>query len=298
MRDLLVICTEMKKRYLITILFVYLLGNLTFAQNDTDLLSSQMKITLRDVANKLLVTQGDSTSLILPVKEVADNRFRISFEKEIQFEPTLLVDIIKSSFQKAGIQRDYLVEVKQCEDEEVAYSYSISFEAEKTIVPCLDRQLPAQCYHIEVLFLNEDVAFFDQKTLLIIVVLTLVFALIYFFLRQRTSSDASTVSQEEFTIIGGFLFYKDQNILIKQHDEIVLSKKECELLEIFSENINTVVKREELTKKVWEDKGVIVGRSLDTYISKLRKKLQSDTSIRIINIHGVGYKLEVTESES
>jgi len=44
---------------------------------------------------------------------------------------------------------------------------------------------------------------------------------------------------------------------------------------------------------VWEDNGVIVGRSLDTYISKLRKKLKDDASIKLINVHGVGYKLEI-----
>jgi len=46
-------------------------------------------------------------------------------------------------------------------------------------------------------------------------------------------------------------------------------------------------------KKVWEDNGVFVGRSLDTYISKLRKKLKDDDSIKLTNVHGVGYKLEV-----
>ena len=81
--------------------------------------------------------------------------------------------------------------------------------------------------------------------------------------------------------------------LVKKAKEIALSKKECELLEIFIANANQVVKREELTKRVWEDNGVIVGRSLDTYISKLRKKLQQDKSIKLTNIHGVGYKLEI-----
>ena len=61
----------------------------------------------------------------------------------------------------------------------------------------------------------------------------------------------------------------------------------------FDTNANQVVKREELTKKVWEDNGVIVGRSLDTYISKLRKKLQQDETIKLTNVHGIGYKLEI-----
>ncbi|MEE9364407.1 MAG: winged helix-turn-helix domain-containing protein [Cellulophaga sp.] len=72
--------------------------------------------------------------------------------------------------------------------------------------------------------------------------------------------------------------------MVKKATEIALSKKECELLEIFVANKNKVVKREELTKKVWEDNGVIVGRSLDTYISKLRKKLKEDISIQLINV--------------
>jgi len=81
--------------------------------------------------------------------------------------------------------------------------------------------------------------------------------------------------------------------LIKEATEISLSKKECELLALFAAQPNQVIKREELTKKVWEDKGVVVGRSLDTYISKLRNKLKEDPAIHIINVHGVGYKLEM-----
>ncbi len=88
-------------------------------------------------------------------------------------------------------------------------------------------------------------------------------------------------------------FYPEQNKLVKEADEISLSKKECELLEIFVANPNQVLKREDLTKRVWEDNGVFVGRSLDTYISKIRKKLQEDDSIKITNVHGVGYKLEI-----
>jgi DNA-binding response OmpR family regulator len=80
---------------------------------------------------------------------------------------------------------------------------------------------------------------------------------------------------------------------VKEAVVISLSKKECELLTIFIANPNQIIKRDELTKKVWEDKGVFVGRSLDTYISRLRKKLKEDDSITLTNVHGVGYKLEI-----
>ena len=94
-------------------------------------------------------------------------------------------------------------------------------------------------------------------------------------------------------LLGSFRFYPAQNKLVKEAIEIPLSKKECELLEIFVARPNQVIKRDELTKRVWEDNGVVVGRSLDTYISKLRKKLIEDKTIKLTNVHGVGYKLEI-----
>jgi DNA-binding response OmpR family regulator len=97
----------------------------------------------------------------------------------------------------------------------------------------------------------------------------------------------------DFLTIGKYKFYPEQNKLIKEAAEINLSKKECELLTIFIAQPNQIIKRDELTKKVWEDNGVFVGRSLDTYISKLRIKLKADESVKLINVHGVGYKLEI-----
>jgi DNA-binding winged helix-turn-helix (wHTH) protein len=99
----------------------------------------------------------------------------------------------------------------------------------------------------------------------------------------------------KYISIGNFKFYPDQNKLINRANEIALSKKECEILEILVSKPNKIIKREDLTKQVWEDNGVFVGRSLDTYISKLRKILQEDKSLKITNIHGVGYKLQIIQ---
>ena len=71
------------------------------------------------------------------------------------------------------------------------------------------------------------------------------------------------------------------------------SSKEAKLLSIFSVNLNEVIDRNRLQKEVWEDEGVIVGRSLDVFISKLRKKFEKDPAVKLVNIHGKGYKLEV-----
>ena len=114
-----------------------------------------------------------------------------------------------------------------------------------------------------------------------------------FFFRNKKTQLEPLSSNNSFAALGRFQFYPEQNKLVKEAEEISLSKKECELLVIFMEHPNQIIKRDVLTKKVWEDHGVIVGRSLDTYISKLRKKLKDDDTLKLTNVHGVGYKLEV-----
>jgi DNA-binding response OmpR family regulator len=78
-----------------------------------------------------------------------------------------------------------------------------------------------------------------------------------------------------------------------REDEKILTFREAKLLEYFASHPNEVLNREQIQDYVWKDEGVIVGRSLDVFISRLRKILKSDESISIKNIHGVGYKLEV-----
>jgi len=64
---------------------------------------------------------------------------------------------------------------------------------------------------------------------------------------------------------------------------------------ILHKNRNTVIEREKLLSEVWADEGGYVGRTLDVFISKLRKRLEGDPSLKIVNIRGVGYKLIVSE---
>lgn len=75
---------------------------------------------------------------------------------------------------------------------------------------------------------------------------------------------------------------------------IDLTGTENRVLLIFASAPNEVIERTRLQKEIWEDEGVIVGRSLDMFISKLRKKLEVDPDIKIVVIRGKGYKLEIS----
>lgn len=74
---------------------------------------------------------------------------------------------------------------------------------------------------------------------------------------------------------------------------IDLTATESRVLRIFAMSPNMAIERNRIQKEIWEDEGVIVGRSLDMFISKLRKKLEMDEGVKIVVIRGIGYRLEV-----
>ena len=272
--------------------FLFFVLILSCSGIENDKFSERVKISFREVGNQLLLSNQDSTSLILPVIALKQSKYRLSFQEELSFEPSNLVSLMQTNFKKANLPRHYLVEVIQCADNEVAYSYEMSIDEENTIIPCISRDLPLNCYHIEVRFTKRVASLISGKTILYIGVLIGAVLLVFFAYRREKTLKNKTPNKD-YIKIGSFQFYENENKLIKEAIEIALSKKECELLAIFVANPNQIITRDELTKRVWEDNGVIVGRSLDTFISKLRKKLSADNSINIENVHGVGYKLVV-----
>jgi two-component system, OmpR family, response regulator VicR len=74
-----------------------------------------------------------------------------------------------------------------------------------------------------------------------------------------------------------------------------LTFRESELLQLFAENINQIVKREDILMKIWGNDQFFSSRSLDVFISRLRKLLHSDPSIRIENIHNIGYRMKIAK---
>jgi len=249
-----------------------------------------VKVSLRDAGHQLLLASNDSTSLVLPIQVIEPSKFRLTFQNDLAIEPDSLVSVVERSLRKASLPNAYRLEVLACATTDVFYSYEMFEGTETGIVPCIGRNLPKNCYDIDVRFTKIQPPA-SYKNILYYILAFLGLVLIFLGLRKRRSNTSFTFDNENYTTIGSFLFYPNQNKLVKQATEISLSRKECELLELFVARPNQIIKRDELTKAVWEDHGVFVGRSLDTYISKLRKKLQSDASIQLTNVHGIGYKL-------
>lgn len=89
--------------------------------------------------------------------------------------------------------------------------------------------------------------------------------------------------------IGQYTFIPLNMELIHPKGSQRLTSRETELLKFFIENLNTVVKKEDILNRVWGDDSYFNSRSLDVFISKLRKHLALDPSVQINNIHGIGF---------
>ncbi len=94
--------------------------------------------------------------------------------------------------------------------------------------------------------------------------------------------------------LGSMAFDAETRKLMINGKTIDLTRTEARLLGIFAFSPNEAIERSRLQKEIWEDEGVIVGRSLDMFISKLRKKLAFDSTIKIVVLRGKGYKLEIS----
>lgn len=95
--------------------------------------------------------------------------------------------------------------------------------------------------------------------------------------------------------IGSFTFNASTMRLSGIDGERRLTKKETALLKLLCENVNTLLTRETALEIVWGENDYFIGRSMDVFITKLRKYLRPDPNIRIANVHGIGFRLEVTE---
>jgi len=95
--------------------------------------------------------------------------------------------------------------------------------------------------------------------------------------------------------IGSFQFDAKKQLLKTASDEQKLTTKESDLLKLLCNNMNQVLDRNFTLKAIWIDDNYFNARSMDVYITKLRKYLKSDPNVQIINVHGKGYKLVVDE---
>ena len=321
---------------------------------DRDLRAKQVNLMIRQIGHRLLLQAGDSTSRILPVTEIKEGLFQLTFESEFVFNHDSLIMLSQDLLPKTQFPSGYTVTVHESMKKDIVYGFDVN----KTFpnnVACLGRSQPQGHYIIEIVFpdLYQDVepkknikqkkadigqlakepksikaaprqtyskpkelktTMLQSKSLIMpspsqsfplinlvvsgMLVLLGVTLLIGRFGKILKPANVAPVAnlvplaKVELPALGKFLFnVKDQRLLLGS-EVISLTDKECKVLELLNQNFGELIPRETLMQKIWINEGVITGRSLDMFVSKLRKKLSPDPELRITNIHGKGYKLE------
>lgn len=117
------------------------------------------------------------------------------------------------------------------------------------------------------------------------------------FLRRSSTANSDMPAPKHEIRIGEYVFIEEELLLKHPAGERRLTLKEAELVKFFAQNINSVLNRDQILIKIWGSNDYFLGRSLDVFISRLRKYFSHDSNIKIINLHGVGFRFTVKGEE-
>jgi hypothetical protein len=283
-----------KRKYLSVLLLLLFISIICVAfsmtgNNDFDF--ARREVLLRRIGHEILLQSGDSTSRVLPVKKISENEYQVGFENTFTFQPDSLVNTTQRLLAKDPLASDYVVNVLNA-NASVAYGYAISKNKKDDIVTCGGRRQPKACYMINIKFKPTGITTTKNE----IFFGGLLFLAFVGFVFLRPVKEPKTLPDSQPTgmfTLGSMSFDPESRKLMINGKTIDLTKTETRVLGIFALSPNEPIERSRLQKEIWEDEGVIVGRSLDMFISKLRKKLEFDPNVKIVVIRGKGYKLEI-----
>jgi DNA-binding winged helix-turn-helix (wHTH) protein len=268
--------------------------------NDQD--ERLVQVAMRMIGHEILLSTGDSTSVVAPISKVGD-RYLIQFDTKFVLDPNDIIVVIDSVVANTHIASSYLVEVEKCDTNAVVYSYQVGDSTDLNVIPCRSREQALDCYNVFFTILTSGESRIDLANnaaddspnlglvfglLCILLILALVG---FYFWKKKPKINPNLIT------IGEYHFDKLNSELLLQGQKVELTSKESDLLLLLYNSANTTIEREEILKNVWGDDGDYVGRTLDVFISKLRKKLEVDTNVKIVNIRGIGYKLIVNDQK-
>ncbi|MBC7569432.1 MAG: response regulator transcription factor [Spirosoma sp.] len=260
--------------------------------------TQQANLALRRTAHHLLREAGDSTSRIPAVQQVHAATFQIRLDHALNYKK--LPALLQQSLALYALDDPYDVAVLDCTAGTVQLGYTVTDLTQRNDVPCVGRDQQPGCYTIRVSFTGRE----SKKEPLVPWGLWIAgFALsggAYMVWRKssRTTHPALLTkslpaASAPLIQVGNLTFDVLNQTVDVAGQSHALTYREAKLLHLFLRHPNQLLARDFILKSVWEDEGIIVGRSIDVFVSRLRKHLQPDPNLHIVAVHGVGYRLEV-----
>jgi len=258
-----------------------------------DLPPAKVNLALRRTADGLLRASGDGKSRIPSVKQVDPGVWQVMLEHPFQYDS--LPALLQASLDVYGIQTPYEVAVRNCFDATLELGYHQSDYLEQKSVPCGGRIMPEGCHYLEITFLGVTTqpSFWAGKAWIMWLLLGILAGFGFFWMQKKpkpaapiaeATTDWLEFGQSKLDVAG--------QVLLCAGTRETLTFRETKLLRLFAARPDQLLERDFILQEVWADEGVMVGRSVDVFVSRLRKKLAADPSVGIVAVHGVGYRLE------
>lgn len=250
--------------------------------------NDQINLALRQAGDALLKAQGDHYSRLPPIQVFEDNVYVLIIHSN--FDYSILPETLEKALDDYNIDTPYEVMIKSCDSETLLLGFN-KLAVRQDSVACREREGAPECARVHIRFeeKTDDEKFGNFAWL----ILPIVGAGGVFYIRSKKERHESIEEDNCFKI--GELYFNatSQTITIANQEEIKMTYRENKLLLYFAQRQGEVLPRERIQAAVWEDEGIIVGRSLDVFVSRLRKILSKAPSVSIKTVHGVGYRLEV-----
>ena len=280
-------------RYALIFLFQCMpLAHTFAAKNEIETLSPEkINLALRRTADGLLRNAGDSTSRIPAIEQTKDGKWQVRLEQTFSYE--LLPVLLHKSLELHGITQSYDVTVRRCDDGTIDLGYNYMDFMSKSGVACGGREMPKGCHYIEIAFLNvQNINNLWLKQGAGFFLLFSSLAGFWLFNRKKSKTLLSEISDTDWVEFGHSRLDVANQILICSGIRHTLTYRETKLLMLFATHSGQLLERDYIIQQVWADEGVLVGRSVDVFVSRLRKKLVNDPTIGLAVVHGIGYRLE------
>ena len=240
-----------------------------------------------------LISVADTMSEQASVEKRSGNLFYVTTNSPMSNE---IVDtLINKEFLNRNIELDYELCIYNAQDDTLVYGNVVNDRNRQFSPKQTCNATDGVNKNFAVLFPKRDSYVLGKSDAwLLVTFLILVISWFYYDLKSRRDASA-LIKDGKIRLGNSCLDFQNQSIIVHKHAHR-LTYKENQILKLFFENPNQVIDREVFLENIWKKDGFFVARSMDVFISKVRKYLNQDKTIKIENLRSIGYRMNVRKN--
>ncbi len=254
------------------------------------------ELIVRQLGHDYLRTVGDSTSRIPPISEGANEALILRTGSFVAYDT--LAKVARQTFRQAGITSGYTLSIEDCQSGNILLGSVFPPPVEQYVsapgeTACIGRDQEDHCANIVIRFQRNEKTSKNAMNWLAGGLGIMLICLGFFRPRNDSVDPVVKLQSGVLQITPGVSLDETALKLKTPAGTDTLTFREAKLLAFLARRPNEVLPRERIHDEVWADEGVITGRSLDVFVSRLRKKLAGVDDVEIQTVHGIGYRFRV-----